>query len=180
MRYAISDTHFGHENIIEYCGRPFASGEEMDATLVENWNSTVTDDDTVLFLGDVRHHPSPLEASDWLAKLNGEILVVRGNHDGGLGQNSPTHVVGSCSINHGKWNFYCEHQPAPDFGGWQLHGHVHGNAPFVDWDNSRVNLSVEVIGYEPLLLDELIWYLNERTSYRTLQEAKDATDAPFR
>ena len=36
--YFTSDTHFQHANIIKHCGRPFASVEEHDAVLVENWN----------------------------------------------------------------------------------------------------------------------------------------------
>lgn len=47
-----SDTHFGHANIINLCKRPFRDVNHMNDMLVENWNSVVTDDDTVFYLGD--------------------------------------------------------------------------------------------------------------------------------
>lgn len=34
--YFTSDLHFGHENVIRFDNRPFASVEEMDAELVRN------------------------------------------------------------------------------------------------------------------------------------------------
>lgn len=51
-KWFIADTHFSHFNIIRYTGRPFSNVEEMDQTLIRNWNSLVEDEDLVFFLGD--------------------------------------------------------------------------------------------------------------------------------
>lgn len=52
MNYYISDLHIGHENAIMYDGRPFADTNEMNNTIIANWNGRVQDDDTVYILGD--------------------------------------------------------------------------------------------------------------------------------
>ena len=39
--YFTADQHFGHQNIIGYCDRPFHSVGEMNAVLVANWNAVV-------------------------------------------------------------------------------------------------------------------------------------------
>lgn len=51
--FMISDLHFSHANIIKYCKRPFSSVDEMNSTMITNWNNTVKEDDTVFVLGDV-------------------------------------------------------------------------------------------------------------------------------
>ena len=53
MIFFTSDLHLGHENCIRLCNRPFSSIEEMDETLIENWNHKVTGKDTVYILGDL-------------------------------------------------------------------------------------------------------------------------------
>jgi calcineurin-like phosphoesterase family protein len=49
-----SDYHFCHANVIKYDGRPFNNVEEMNQTLIDNWNEVVGDDDVVFYLGDER------------------------------------------------------------------------------------------------------------------------------
>ena len=53
MIYFTADTHFGHENVIRFCSRPYATAAEMDEALIENWNSRVKGNDTVFILGDL-------------------------------------------------------------------------------------------------------------------------------
>ena len=48
-KWFISDTHFSYANIIKYAGRPFANVDEMNQTLIDNWNSFVGVDDQVFF-----------------------------------------------------------------------------------------------------------------------------------
>jgi calcineurin-like phosphoesterase family protein len=45
MKYILSDTHLGHENIIECCDRLFGSVDEMNEQLVANWNELVNEHD---------------------------------------------------------------------------------------------------------------------------------------
>ena len=53
MIYFTADLHFGHNNIIKHTGRPFRDFEEMDRSLIKNWNQKVMPQDAVYILGDV-------------------------------------------------------------------------------------------------------------------------------
>lgn len=75
--WLIADTHLDHRNIIKYCHRPFKSVDEMNETIVRNWNQVVSSGDCVLFLGDLAFR----RFDYWLGKLNGEKVIIRGNHD---------------------------------------------------------------------------------------------------
>ena len=76
--FVASDHHFGHENIIKFCDRPFASVEEMNEAMVERHNSVVRDEDIVYFLGDVY---SGKRGRGYLRRMRGRKRLVIGNHD---------------------------------------------------------------------------------------------------
>lgn len=84
MRFFTSDTHFGHKNIIEYCQRPFKTVDEMNQVLIDNWNAVVKPEDTIYHLGDVAFLKQEA-AYKIIQQLNGNKILIRGNHDKGAG-----------------------------------------------------------------------------------------------
>jgi len=74
-----SDCHFDHKNIIKYCDRPFNDVDEMNETIIRNWNSVVGENDFVYHLGDFSFHNK--DPYHWLDRLNGNIILIQGNHD---------------------------------------------------------------------------------------------------
>lgn len=133
-----SDTHFGHTNIMKYCKRPFSSVEEMNETLINNWNSVVGENDIVFHLGDFGFVGSQ-EFKAIIERINGNIYLITGNHDRKMlrdGSMNHFKFVGPelyISVNHQK--IYLNHKPYLCFDGsygrrdktwtWQLFGHVH-------------------------------------------------------
>lgn len=84
--FFISDTHFGHDNILNFKRedgtplRTFTSGLEMDEHMVERWNAVVRPQDHIYHLGDVSMK-RPKYVAGLLGRLNGHKRLVRGNHD---------------------------------------------------------------------------------------------------
>lgn len=76
-----SDLHFGHENVLRFDNRPFASVEEMDAELVRRWNEKVGKGDLVYVLGDLIWKSINGDAHNLIRSLNGQIILIKGNHD---------------------------------------------------------------------------------------------------
>src|SRR5271163_5363633 len=82
-RWVISDTHFYHETILEYC--PWRSTwarslEEHNRALIAAWNSCVQSEDIVLRLGYFCLGQRSMIANI-RNQLSGRIVLVRGNHD---------------------------------------------------------------------------------------------------
>jgi calcineurin-like phosphoesterase family protein len=80
MIFYTADPHFSHQRINELCKRPFSSVEEMNEELIRRWNSVVWPHHTVYVLGDFLMGPK-VDSFRIPARLNGEIILVPGNHD---------------------------------------------------------------------------------------------------
>lgn len=78
--FYISDLHFGHKNIIRYDNRPFKTVEEMDNTLIKNWNDVVSNKDFVYILGDISWYDED-KTVEIFKQLNGVKVLIKGNHD---------------------------------------------------------------------------------------------------
>ena len=82
--FLISDTHFGHIGVCRFTGddgekiRPWTDPDEMDEFMVKAWNERVKPADKVYHLGDVVINRKALKT---LARLNGDKVLIRGNHD---------------------------------------------------------------------------------------------------
>ena len=131
--YFTSDTHFYHLNIIGFCKRPFKNVEDMNETLIENWNRVVSQDDIVFHLGDFCLGGSH-EWTKILNRLNGKIYLILGNHDlknirqGYTSRFELTSMQMHIEVD--KQKIYLNHCPLLCYGGaygntWQLFGHVH-------------------------------------------------------
>ena len=80
-RWWTSDHHFGHENIIRYCTRPFANADAMNRTMVDRWNDVVSDGDEVWIIGDLVLGQLTVNLSAHVWRLKGRKILVPGNHD---------------------------------------------------------------------------------------------------
>jgi len=83
--FLTSDTHFGHAGVCHFTRndgvtklRPWTDPDEMDEEMVKRWNETVRPNDKVYHLGDVVINRKALKT---LARLNGDKVLIRGNHD---------------------------------------------------------------------------------------------------
>lgn len=173
--FFISDTHFGHKNIINFKRndntplRPFDSVEEMDDVLVENWNKVVNQKDTVYHLGDVVINRKSLSTLD---RLNGRKVLIKGNHDIFKLKDYAKYFDDIRAYKvmpaHG---IICSHIPIhPDsLARWEfnIHGHLHANnvkivdAPLDINDSRYINVSVEQINYTPISFNEILDKINE-------------------
>ena len=84
--FLVSDTHFGHAGVCKFTHpddpevklRPWTNPDEMDEEMIGRWNDRVRPTDKVYHLGDVVINRKALKT---LARLNGDKVLIRGNHD---------------------------------------------------------------------------------------------------
>lgn len=149
-----SDTHFSHRRIIEYTNRPFSSIEEMNETLIRNWNSVVPPEGIVFHLGDFAFG-TPAQWQEIRERLNGHIHLILGNHDL---KNWTEHkerlldmfdsVCHKRYVQVGNRKILMNHEPLLTFSGaykeknptWEIFGHVHLSPYRNGLDLSRLNI----------------------------------------
>lgn len=171
-----SDTHFWHENILKFCNRPFSSIEEMNDTIINNWNSVVKENDIVFHLGDFCFCGSD-KFKELIEKLNGKIYLILGNHD--LKTIKQWHetkfeaVYQQMCIKIDGKKIYLNHFPFLCYAGtyyryedavWQLFGHVHSSDKNKNGlDNQRLSMlfptqydvGVDNNNYTPISFEEV-------------------------
>jgi calcineurin-like phosphoesterase family protein len=159
LNWFTSDLHLNHENIIRYCDRKASSTSEMNETIVSNWNSRISQNDTVYVVGDV-FLGNPADAKPIIQRMNGKKILILGNHD-----RSPrtmlehgfdeAHRKLTIILKDGRRALLC-HKPLPSvlLSGCdlQVHGHRH-NGPIVD--GNRINVCVDLWNMSPISEDEL-------------------------
>jgi|TARA_B110000971_G_scaffold219176_1_gene259686 calcineurin-like phosphoesterase family protein len=77
--FVTSNQQFGRPGAINKYSRPFSSVEEMNKTLIDNWNSVVTDKDVVYVLGNFGWDPTTTEKC--INALQGTIYFIEGEYD---------------------------------------------------------------------------------------------------
>lgn len=170
-----SDYHFSHANVIKYDNRPFSDVQEMNHTLIENWNNLVDKNDTVIYLGDLCFDRSGDTTKSIVDQLNGKIHFVLGNHDkekdikklnrfesvsdyinlSVLDTDNPRKYQGIMIMHYPILSWDKAHHAE-----WHLHGHCHGslmNDPEYSWYYERKVLDVgcNMTNYKPLSYSEI-------------------------
>lgn len=79
------DQHFDHEQVIEYCGRPWPKVKKMNNGIIGRYREVVKPEDTVYFVGDISLRGS--ENFGYYRRLltktlPGRKILILGNHDG--------------------------------------------------------------------------------------------------
>lgn len=174
-KFYISDLHIGHKNAISFDQRPFYDLEDMKQTIINNWNSVVSNNDDVYVLGDMFWHND--EAVEVLSQLKGNKHLILGNHDR-VNAEMKKYFVSIDSYSEikdeGRHVVLCHYPIAhwrnADYGTIHLYGHIHDgrdSRPFTEYVATmkrrgypyqcyNVGAMIEYMDYTPRTLDEIM------------------------
>ena len=149
-----SDLHLGHDNVIKLSKRPFNSIEEMDETLIHNWNELVKPEDVAYILGDFAWR----DVGKYASRLHGNINLVLGNHDKRSqceGHFCSVHDVMRAKVN-GRFIFlsHFSHRvwDKSHYNSWHLFGHNHGRLPPF---GKSFDVGVDAHFYQPISFEQV-------------------------
>ena len=156
MDWVTADHHFGHANIIKFCNRPFSDVNEMDAAMINRWNTLIKPEDTVYHLGDFT---LGRDAEQYFRQLNGEIYVVPGGHDKRWIKNHPfniLHPIHTIQVS-GTPVILCHYSmrvwDRAHYGACHLYAHSHGKLLPL---GRSMDVGVDCHNFYPLELEEVI------------------------
>lgn len=163
-----SDLHFYHKNIIKYEHRPFSSVEEMNKTLIKNWNNTVSNEDSVYILGDFCFGNYE-EAYQIAKQLNGKKYMILGNHDKCI-KVMPTpmkqeifewvkdyHMLKHEGMKLVLFHFPVQVWDCQHYGSIHLYGHIHSNShELIAKIPNSYNVGIDVNNYKPIEFNEIL------------------------
>lgn len=167
-KYWTADEHYGHDEIITHCRRPFRNNQIMTREIIKRHNSVVTEKDTVYHIGDFSFAgPDRATYVEMLMRrLNGTHILILGNHERidamklvDVGFHS-VHTSLSFEENghllvmaHDPsiWNVVSNMDPLPVF----IHGHIHNVWKSII-DKKMVNVGVDVWDFHPVSLEQIL------------------------
>ena len=171
--FFVSDTHFGHKNIIKYCNRPYEDVHQMNEALIENWNSVVQPDDEVWHLGDFCMGGT--KPKDWLPRLNGNVHLIRGNHDPYVEDQGFASVQEYKELKIKGKRITLLHFPMRSWNGshkgtWHLFGHVHGTMTVAHGrkgvkDALAIDAGVDCHNYTPVSFAQVSKMMSKHSDY---------------
>ena len=182
-----SDTHYHHKNICRgvtnwrtqdgkipvSSTRDFQDLDEMDAAIINNINSKVGQDDTLIHLGDVAFGGFD-KLEQFLDRLICKnIYLVLGNHDHHIKNDRSfikdrfMSVQNYLEVNIDDENFVLCHYPLQSWHGLNkgvihLHGHVHLPENRKFGNGKRMDVGVDGNGMDPYNIDDIIKMMNKR------------------
>lgn len=187
-----SDQHFGHRNVLRFCGRPYRDEKEMGQALIDNWNSVVTNDDIVVSMGDFFWFNDSHSIKKCIDKLNGkEIYLVLGNHDKRESfrrvtderfhiVDGITHIFLRCDDTE-RWyqktfEIVCSHYPLMtwshrDRGAINLFGHIHSgwlrscddyDQNLPLWKGQQLDVGVDNQNFTPVSFEDVLAQLAQQ------------------
>lgn len=162
MIWFTADHHFGHDNIIKYCHRPFDDVGAMDRFLVQAWNEVVAPTDTVYHLGDLSYKGA--NSQEYIKQLNGRKEIVLGNHDIANREGCEIDLSEFDAVHQGYAELHLDgvhiilcHYPLQTWHDMNkksihLHGHCHGK---LTKKTRRLDVGVDSHDYRPWSLSEV-------------------------
>lgn len=170
MIYFTSDLHLGHPAIIQMQRRPFENVEEMNRTIINNYNSVVHKDDTVYILGDICHRLRVEEANDLISQLKGKKILLSGNHDKRYDKRLFEEVYDFKTVSLNGKVFVLMHYPMLSWprlhhGSIQLHGHIHAGTDYNIQNRmdgiQRYDVGVDANDFRPVSVEQIIRFFED-------------------